>query len=228
MLVAAFSLVHPELLWGILAIAVPVLIHLVLRPRPRRLSFPALVLLHGALLSATRASRLRNLLLLAVRVGLLACAALLLAAPTCAPQTGEFRGSGPVACAVILDDSLSTSYRPRFGDQLTLLDRARGQALAFVESSEAWPAGSELTILHSGGTRVSAVLSANREALAESLRSGGFDTPNALPLGRALREAAQVLRSSQQGVRRLVVFTDNTSLGLAKRAARDSGRHRRP
>lgn len=210
-LIVAYSLTHPALLWGLLFVAVPVLIHLALRPRPRRLSFPALVLMHAVLLSGERASRVRSILLLLLRVALLACAALLLAAPTCAPTAGGLRGSGPVACVIILDNSLSMTYRPRFDDPTTLLDRAREQALAFLETAQSWPARSELAVLRTSATDETPPLTADRAVPATALRSIGGDAVDAQPLGHALQQSASLLRNSPLTQRQIVVFTDATA-----------------
>ena len=208
---AAFTLTHPALLWGLLAAGLPVLIHLLLRARPRRVRFPALALMRAALVSGQRANRLRNVLLMLLRAAVLACAALLLTGPTCAPSIGEPRGGGPIACVIILDDSLSTRYRPRFDDSATLLDEIGRQALAALEASAGWPAGSELAVLRAGGPNASAALTSNRGLLARDLQDAAGDTPHARPLGPAIQDAARLLRSAPQAVRRIVVATDMTA-----------------
>lgn len=207
-MIGSLSLMQPALLWGLTAALVPVLIHLLLRPRPRRLRFPALALMRAALTSGQRANRLRNILLMLLRAAVLACAALLLAAPTCTPAAGDFGGSRPIACVVVVDDSLSMGYRPRFDDHTTLLDQARAGALMLLEASQAWPAGSELAVLRAGGDNSAAALTSNRNALAQVLRDPDRGTPHAQPLGEALRATARLLRSADQPDRRIVVFTD--------------------
>ncbi len=207
----SLSLTQPWLLWGLLAAGLPVLIHLLLRPRPRRLRFPALALMRATLVSGQRASRLRNLLLLLLRMALLACAALLLAGPTCAPRAGDRAQSGPVACVIALDDSLSTQYRPRFDDQTTLLDQLRRQVVDTLEASAAWPAGSELAVVRAGGGNETAALTANRALLIRSAQTTAGEVSHARPLGPALADAARLLRSAPQPQRQLVVATDLTA-----------------
>ncbi|NLG43955.1 MAG: hypothetical protein GX547_11955, partial [Phycisphaerae bacterium] len=72
---------QPALLGGIALAAVPIVIHLLLRPRPRRTRFPAIVLLRRVVLTGQRSSRFQNLMLMLVRAAFLALLALLLAAP---------------------------------------------------------------------------------------------------------------------------------------------------
>ena len=55
---------HPLLLWGASAIAVPILIHLLLRQRPRPRPWAAMRWLLAAAQAAQRRYRLTNLLLL--------------------------------------------------------------------------------------------------------------------------------------------------------------------
>ena len=61
------TLLNPALLWGLLAIAVPILIHLLLRQRPKPRPWAAMTWLLAASQVATRRWRLTNLLLLILR-----------------------------------------------------------------------------------------------------------------------------------------------------------------
>lgn len=76
------GLVHPLLLWGLAAVAVPVLIHLLLRQRPRPRPWAAMRWLRAAAQAATRRWKLTNWLLLALRCLLVALVALAIARPT--------------------------------------------------------------------------------------------------------------------------------------------------
>ena len=208
-MLAEVGFLNPTLLLGGLAAAVPILIHLLLRPRPRRTRFPATSLLRPALISGQRANRLRNLVLLMLRAGLLLLAALLLAGPTCAPATQEYVGSETVACALVLDDSGSMGYRAD-GDT-TLLELSRRRAIEFVLSSAAWPQGATLALLTAGSDAPRPQWTADRSALLEALRATGREAVHAQPLGGALRSAAELLRSAEQPARRIVVFTDGAA-----------------
>lgn len=205
------SLTHPALLWGLAAVAVPVLIHLLLRPRPRRVRFPALTLMQAVLRSGQRAKRVQNLLLLLVRTALVAGAAVLLAGPTCAPAGGAAEPGGPVACVLVLDDSLSLTYRPRFDSRETVLDQARGQLLALLADAQAWPADSLAALVTAGGPNTDAVLTPNRGALITRLEERSHGGPHARPLGEALSQAARLLAASSAAERRVVVFTDGAA-----------------
>ena len=209
MLAANLVLTNPALLIGAAAAALPIIIHLLLRPRPRRTRFPAIVLLHAAVSSGQRASRLRNALLMATRALLVALAALLLAGPTCVPAGSDFVGSQPIACAILLDDSASTSYA--LTNDTTIFDAALTQARAFIASSTAWPEGSALLVLRAKASGDEPTWSADRTELADALTAGEPAGRHARPLGGATSEAARLLRAAEQPARRLVVFTDGAA-----------------
>src|SRR5262245_56795419 len=72
----------PALAWGAAAVALPVVIHLMLRPRPRRQVLPTLRFLLAAAQSANRMHRLKRLLLLACRMLVVLLLIALLMRPT--------------------------------------------------------------------------------------------------------------------------------------------------
>lgn len=200
---------HRALLWGVAAAVAPILIHLLLRPRPRRARFPAVTLLRAALVSGQRANRVRNALLMAVRMLLLAVAALLLAAPTCAPHSSDPIGAQPVACILVLDDSASMGYQ--LDGKTPLLKLARDRAVRFVQQSAAWSEGSTLTLLTAGRDGRAASGTTDRAVIVKQLQSLDLEAPHAEPLGAALHAAGELLRSAEQPARRLVVFTDGAA-----------------
>jgi hypothetical protein len=208
-LLAFFQFGAPALLMGIGAAALPFVIHLLLRPRPRRVRFPPVTFLGVALASGQRAQRLRNFWLLAVRALLLACAAMLLAGPTCAPLETAPDIMGPTACVLVVDDSWSMRYQ--LDEEATLLDRARAAALDVTRSAADWPQPSELGLVWPDPAEEVVELTEDHAVVRTRLRAPGAQTPHALPLGHALQEAAGWLGAARQPNRRLVVFTDQAA-----------------
>jgi hypothetical protein len=100
---------HPLFLFGALTAGIPVALHLMNRQLPRRLRFPSIRFLRTARLPREGRRRLRDLLILALRVLALICIAVALARPQRpAPQSAV--GSGKSRQAVIvLDASASMS-----------------------------------------------------------------------------------------------------------------------
>ena len=62
----------PVFLWGLTALSVPVLIHLMHSPRARQIDFPSVRFLLACQRKATRRSRLKNIILLLLRMAILA------------------------------------------------------------------------------------------------------------------------------------------------------------
>ncbi len=120
--------VNPALLWGLLAAAIPIAIHLFFRRRPRPTPFPAIEFILRARRETERRLRLKKILLFAARTLLLAAIALALARPRLqAPgQAAAAVPAGPRATAIVLDASGSMRYR--LGGR-ALFETARADAL---------------------------------------------------------------------------------------------------
>jgi hypothetical protein len=119
------TFVHGYLLFGLALAAVPVVLHLLQRQQPKALDFPALRFLRARHRSTTRKLKLRHLLLLLLRVGLLAFLCLALAKPLLSLGGNAGAPGQAVAAALVVDTSLSMELNP--GDQ-TRLDAARRRA----------------------------------------------------------------------------------------------------
>jgi hypothetical protein len=76
------TLINSSLLIGMLLAAVPVILHLVMRAKPKRIEFPALRLLKARQPSNARRMQLRHLLLLLLRALLIAVVVLAIARPS--------------------------------------------------------------------------------------------------------------------------------------------------
>jgi hypothetical protein len=125
------GLLNPLLLALGLAAAVPLLLHLLQRHQGPRVEFPALRYLRRAEKESARRIRVRQLLLMMLRV-----AAVLLIAFAAARPFVQAAGNGhsPTAAVIILDNSLSTSLVD--GDD-RVLDRLRDVALTTLGAAGA-------------------------------------------------------------------------------------------
>lgn len=102
----------PLLLLGLLAVAVPIAIHLQDRRRARPLKFAAIDFVLRSRKSLTRFVRIRQWLLLALRAGAVAALALALARPEWKAGRPEAEAAGPATTRLILlDDSPAASAR---------------------------------------------------------------------------------------------------------------------
>jgi hypothetical protein len=124
---------NPALLWGLLAAAIPVAIHLFFRRRPRPTPFPAIDFILRARRETERRLRLKKLLLFVARTLVLAALALAIARPRLESPAAAAApvAQGPRATAIVLDASGSMRYR--LGGK-TLFERARADALGALAS----------------------------------------------------------------------------------------------
>ena len=136
------TFLSPLLLAGLAAVAIPVVVHLFHFRRPTRLDLPTLRFLRAVEATAVRRLRLRQWLLLALRVLAVACLALAFARPTrTAALDGLFADTGARSLVVVVDNSRSMTLRDDAG---ALLDQARTIAGAVVRATGP---GDERTIL---------------------------------------------------------------------------------
>jgi hypothetical protein len=126
------SWLNPAAFFGLLAVAVPVFVHLFGRRVAKRQRFPSLRLLQLATPSASSRSEPSDVLLMLVRSALVGAAALALAQPLWPSPDRADRAMLP-ARAIIVDTS--GSMRRRMSDGSSALDRARTMARAQLDSA---------------------------------------------------------------------------------------------
>lgn len=199
------SLVHPiALMAGAGLVALPLLVHLLTRPRPVRFPFSALRFLESALRQRRFFARVRDVLILGLRVLLLAAIAAAFARPLL-QGAGAPAGKDVTRRVIVLD--VSRSMNARKGG-VRVFDRAQAQALRYVKRG-----GDLRTNVVLAGARPRAAfdtLSANYPALeAEVRRAQPLDKE--LDARSALARAAQLLEAKGRenvGRGQVVVVTD--------------------
>ncbi|MBX9790643.1 MAG: BatA domain-containing protein [Pirellulales bacterium] len=102
---------NPALLAGSALAAAPIVLHLVLKQKPRQFEFPALRFLEQRRQVNERRLRLRHWLLLALRVAALALLALALARPSMQASHVLADREAPVAAVLVFDTSPRMAYR---------------------------------------------------------------------------------------------------------------------
>lgn len=135
------TFIHPLLLGGLLLVGIPVLIHLVMRQKPKRLKFPAVRFLLQKQQSNRRRLQLRHILLLALRMLLIAAICLALARPQVLNERLNLRTDQPVATVMIFDTSLSMGYTAAGKTRLELAIEQGQQIL------KSFPDGSRIAVL---------------------------------------------------------------------------------
>src|SRR5580704_10936673 len=104
------TFVFPVLLGGMALIGIPVLIHLIMRQKPKVLLFPAFRFLLQRHRTNLRKLRLRHLLLLCLRVLLLTAVCLALARPKAFSDRLHIGREAPVAAVLLIDTSPTMDY----------------------------------------------------------------------------------------------------------------------
>ena len=195
-----------------LSVAVPLFLHLFHRQETRRLPFPALRYLERTEREHARRIRLRQLLLLVLRV-----AALLLLVGAGARLFVRGRGSShpPTAVAVILDNSMSTGL---VVGERRLFDDLRARALETLSA-----AGPEdrFWILPAAepDVAVTPVAAAEARRLVEGIevRASRAD------LSAALERAVELLRAAELAEREIHLLTDLQAAGFRAEVAGPAG-----
>jgi hypothetical protein len=211
------SFVFPILLGGLALLAVPVLIHLIRRQKPRTLPFPAFRFLLQRHRTNLRKMRLRHWLLLALRLLVLAAVCLALARPRIFSESLGLSADRPVAAVLLFDTSYSMDYRTSGG--VSRLEEAKKRGLELLDEL---PEGSRVAILDSGKAAATGpgawLVSINqaRNRIA-GLRLRAANAPVTTRLDSAYRLFAEMAGDSRSLPRLLAIFSDRT------RASWDAG-----
>ncbi|HMA40684.1 MAG TPA: BatA domain-containing protein [Gemmatimonadales bacterium] len=187
---------HPLVLFGIVAAAIPALLHLFQRRTPPEVEFPPLRYLNEAERRSARRLRLRHLLLLILRTALIVVLVLAAARPLVpARRTGA--AHPPTALALILDNSLSSGAVS--GGQVTL-ERLKAAARSVLD--RATPSDRLWLVLADGIIRAG-----GRDELRGAVDSATADARR-LDLVAAVNAAGQVVGADPATVREVQVVSD--------------------
>lgn len=204
------SFFHAYLLGGLSLVAIPILVHLITRDKPKHLRFPAFRFLVERYHTNRRKLRVHHLLLLALRMLVIAALVLALARPKIFSErlNSLFNATQPVVVVLVFDTSPSMELQR--GD-LTRLAEARQRAEELLDSL---PPESKVALLDSaepGGEFTS------RELARDRLKSLEIRAANS-PVSRTLTQAFKLLADedgSAEGAaepppRYLYLFSDRT------------------
>ncbi len=187
------------LLSGAGLIVIPVILHLLMRQKPKLLEFPALRFIQKRHDTNQRRLRLRHLLLLLLRAGAIALLALALARPSIKFSSRLGSQESPVAAALIFDAAPHMQYRREKKTRLEAAQEIGQWLLAQL------PPESQIAVFDSGMSPrsfdVDRGLSKQRIEKLEVV-------PNPRSLNQIVGEAAQVLKDSKLPAKEIYVFTD--------------------
>ena len=199
----------PWLLCGLAALVLPIIIHLLHRQRVVQIPFSTLRFLKLVQSKTARRSRVENLLLLLLRCLVFALLALAAARPVVSPKAANWwGGSVPRTIVLVLDNSLSMSYRA--GDH-TRFDDAKQQTLALLDDLRA---GDEVALILANDRAQLLIAEPTVDlALARQAIQGVLPTQFRSDFGPALREARKIVARSQKRIRHVYLLTDSQKLG---------------
>ena len=127
---------------GLVAATAPVIVHLLNRRRFRVTEWAAMQFLRQAVRRNRRWLRLRDLLLLTLRVLALVLVGLALARPFFSSTSSTLTPNQPIHAVLVLDNSMSMGYQKLDGS--ALLDEAKSRVRAFLEEL---PEGSIVSLI---------------------------------------------------------------------------------
>jgi len=142
----------PVAVWGLAALAVPILVHLLTRQERRAIEFPSLRFLQATRLAATRQHRIRDWLLLAVRAATIAAAVAALAGPLLLTAARERSWSARTTRAIVAVDDAQAPDDEALNAFSSRVFVARARASEALRSAVEWlatqpPAARELLIV---------------------------------------------------------------------------------
>ncbi len=194
----------PLFLLGLFAALAPVAIHLIRREKPPKMRFSTVRFLKKTSRKLVLFQHLRQLLLLALRAGLIALLVFAFARPLINLSVARLLDADPESAALLLDVSMSMRYEDVF-------ETARGEALDLIDSLDA---GDEVALI-TFDESVDLVREFNTDL--DSVRSlvreiePGYGTTDFMP---ALRLANELLESSRFENRALYLVSDYQQAGM--------------
>lgn len=194
------------------AALVPIVLHLIMRPNPRHVLFPALRFIRQRKDSNQRRLRWRHLVLLALRTAVLCLVALALSRPTvsCSDENAASAAprfisgkAAPVSAVLVVDTSPRMLYVDRGYSRLEAAEELARYVL------DQLPEESEVAVLRSDSVGASFQIDVEAaRARIDGLPAKVTYTPERLP--RLVVDALRLLQSGKHRSRELYLFTDYT------------------
>jgi hypothetical protein len=204
------TFLNPLLLLGLVAAAIPLIIHLFNFRRPKRIEFSSLAFLREVQRSTMQRVRIKQWLLLLLRTLAIAALVLSFARPTLeGGLAGRLGGRSPASVAIVVDDTPSMGQRDAGG---AYFDQALDAARAVASATDG---RDEVFLVRVGGrSGQAAVGMPGGQAATE--RIGQLEqSPFGGTLVGAIDRAAGLLRAASQPVTEMYVISDLQATMLA-------------
>jgi len=203
------TLLAPAALFGLAALTLPILLHMLRQRRVKVVQFSSLRFLRAIASRTRRVSRLENLLLLLLRCLLLALLVLAFARPVMREGPRWIPGSGvPTTAVVIIDQSMSMAYLSGNGTRLSI---AKDEAKSILNHLKP---GDRIAIL--GASDLAAPILAEPtldHRIALDAVGAVAQTQAGTDFGPALAAARKILSAAPPGRHQIFLLTDNQEIG---------------
>ncbi len=193
------SFLTPALLGGMALMALPIVLHLVMRREPKKVEFPALRFVRARQSTNQHRLQLRHWLLLALRCLFVLLLALALARPVLRGSGLLGGGDAGLAAALVFDTSPRMQYRQK---NTTRLDAAKEMAGWLLEQL---PAKAQVAIVDPGRARRAKLADRDRAILRTERLHLSAATPS---LADAIADAIGLVHERPDHRREVYVFTD--------------------
>lgn len=195
----------PLFLFGLLAAALPVAIHLIRKEKPPRVVFGSIRFLKTTSRKLILFQQIQQWLLLLLRAAVICLLVFAFARPLFDSRLASLVDADPESVVILVDTSMSMQYGDRF-------QRAREEALEVVSGLSS---GDEVAVVaFASGTVAVRELSGDLEgaqSFLENLGEPGFATTRYMP---ALRMASDMLESARHEQRSVYLVSDYQASGL--------------
>lgn len=210
------NFLQPLFLLGLLGVAVPIIIHLINRQKAVRRPFPALKLLARSNQKEAKSLKVRQWLLLALRIAAVALLALALAKPYVLSSQGLTTEERlPSAVVFIIDDAFAMNYEARSAG--TWWDQGRGQLERELANLRPWD---EATFMTTTGRTPALRMTSDHGQIRRALGQTEVSHRTGDVL-QSLLAASELLSSSQLPNRRIVVISPMSEGSLVRRSDRE-------
>ena len=199
---------NPLMLAGIGGAAVPLVLHLLARARYRSIDWGAMMFLSGVETTRQRHQmRLKQWVLLLLRMAIVATLAIALARPTIEGRLGGLAGNGRATAVIILDDSASMN---REEDGRTRLDQARQVVLQILAAMNR---GDQVSFIPTGTTQTTAERAPTTDLQSIAARVAAVQ-PGAgqADFSGSLSRAGDVLERYERVNREIYIVTDRQAM----------------
>ncbi len=208
------TFLDPFVLLGLAAAALPLLIHLFNLRRPRRVDFSSLEFVKALQQRTMQRVRIKQWLLLALRMLAIACLVLAFARPTLTGNLAGTVGQAPTSWALVVDNSLSMTVRDGQG---AYLEQAKDAAAGITE---AMASDDEVFLLTTAPDPEAGTSAPFRSPDAAQEAIGAIEArPGGTTIARGVARALERLRDAVHLHKEIYVVTDRQASTLADSVA---------